>query len=343
MKNNFSNLINEVEKTKGIDKEEILKTLKESLVLAYQKSFNSKQNVEVEIEKDGEIKICVVKKIVDEIKDSDKEISLSEASLIDPESEIDGYIEFESRPEDLRRVAIKTIKEIVTQKLSKVEHEFLLNKFSIFIDNIVTGIVRGVNDDNIFVEIVLPQSDKITTVLALSDQMVVDDYKVGEHYKFYVRNVVNFKKGTNFLISRTSPRLVVRLLELEVPEIKNETIVIKDIAREPGKRTKISVISNSPNVDAVGSCIGERGERIKKVTEELRGEKIDIISYSEKIEEYVKNSIKPAQAISVTYDNIKNAYNVKVPNELLSLAIGKGGQNVRLATRLTGTRIDITS
>ena len=266
------------------------------------------------------------------------EISLAEAKKIDPAYEINDVVEKEVTPKNFGRIAAQTAKQVVIQRIREAEREMVFDEFSDREEDIITGIVQRIDQKNIIVDL-----GKTEAVLLPAEQMPGDDYRQGARIKAYITEVRKTTKGPQIFISRTHPGLLKRLFELEVPEIYDGTVEIKSVAREAGSRSKLAVHSNNKDVDPVGACVGPKGSRVQAIVNELRGEKIDIVKWDEDPEDYVANSLSPAKVVSVSLQTDQKIASVVVPDYQLSLAIGKEGQNVRLAAKLTGWKIDITS
>lgn len=329
-------LLDEIEKEKGISKDIVIEALTSALLSAYKKNYGAASDIEVKInEETGEIKVYARKNIVEEVVDRESEISLENAQKINPRYEIGGVCEFEVTPSSFGRIAAQTARQVVLQRIREAERELTFDKFSDRTNDIMTATVRK-KERNVLLEIGDTES-----ILMPNEQVRNDNYKVGEKYKVFVVEVANTAKGLNLIVSRSHPGLVRRLFELEVPEIKQGIIEIKGLTREPGSRSKIAVASNVKEVDPVGTCIGPKGIRVQNIIDELRGEKIDIIRYSDDPAEFISNALSPAKVVSIEIDKEKKSCSVKVPEDQLSLAIGKEGQNARLAARLTGYKIDL--
>lgn len=330
-------LLEEIEKEKGISKDVVLDALESALLSAYRKHFGAVQDAGVRIdEESGEIKVYAKKAIVEEVEDRETQISLEEARKHFADYQIGDVYEVEVTPASFGRIAAQTARQVVFQRIREAEREKMFDEFSDRENDIMTATVRRIERRNVMLEMGDTES-----VLMPNEQVRSDNYRVGERYKVFVVEVANSVKGVHLVVSRSHPGLVRRLFELEVPEIKQGLIEIKALTREPGSRSKMAVASNSPNVDPVGTCIGPRGMRVQSVIDELRGEKIDIIRYSENAADYVSQALSPAEVLSIDVDEEKHICNVVVPADQLSLAIGREGQNARLAARLTGWKIDL--
>lgn len=331
--------LEQLEKEKGIDKEIIIDALEQALISAYKKNFGSAQSVEVSIDRrTGEIRVYALKSIVEEITDPATEMSLEQANRFGPEFEIGDMVEVEVTPKKFGRIAAQTAKQVVMQRIREAERGLIFDEFSNREEDIVNGVVSRFDRKNIIIDL-----GRIEAVLPPSEQTPGEKYNVHDRIKIYVINVKKTSKSPQIYVSRTHPGLVKRLLELEVPEIADGTVEIKTIAREAGSRTKIAIFSRNENVDPVGACVGQRGGRIRAIVDELRGEMIDVIKWSSNDEEYIAASLSPAKVLQVDLDDESKVARVVVPDFQLSLAIGKEGQNARLAAKLTGWKIDIKS
>ena len=330
-------LLDEIEKEKGISRDVVVDVLNSALLSAYKKNFGAVQDAKVLIdEKTGEIKVYARKNIVEEVQNKECEISVEDAKLINPNYEAGDVLETEVTPSAFGRIAAQTARQVVLQRIREAEREKAFDEFSNRANDIMAATVRKIDRRNIMLEIGDTES-----VLMPNEQVKNDNYRPGDKFKVFVVEVANSVKGVHLMVSRSHPGLVRRLFELEVPEIKNGTIEIKGLTREPGSRSKLAVMSTVEGVDPVGTCIGPKGMRVQAVIDELRGEKIDIIKYSDNPAEYVSQALSPAKVVSITVDEEKKMCSVVVPADQLSLAIGKEGQNARLAARLTGWKIDL--
>lgn len=324
---------------KGIEKEVLLEALEAALISAYKKNFKSATNVRVELDEEiGAMKVYSRKSVVEEVEDEQQEISLEEARLIDPNYEIDDIIEVEVTPKDFGRIAAQAAKQVVTQRVREAERGVIYSEFVDREDDVMTGIIQRKDAWFVYVDL-----GKIEAKLAQSEQMPTEEYNIHDRIKVYVTKVENTSKGPQIFVSRSHPGLLKRLFEMEVPEIYDGTVEIKSVAREAGDRSKISVYAENPDVDAVGACVGPRGQRVQAIVDELKGEKIDIVEWSEDPVVYVSNALSPSKVIDVILNEEEKATTVIVPDYQLSLAIGKRGQNARLAAKLTGWKIDIKS
>jgi len=339
MKAEFIEALEEIEKEKGICKDTIFDALEAALISGYKKNFGSSQNVEIDINREnGDVKVYAKKTVVEVVEDDLLEISLEAAREIDSRYDINDIVRIEITPRNFGRIAAQTAKQVVMQKIKEAEREIIYDEFINRENEIVTGLVQRISKNNVFVDL-----DKTEGILAPSEQIQGEVYKQGDRIKAYILEVKKTTKGPQILLSRTHPGFVRRLFELEVPEIQEGIVDIISIAREAGSRTKIAVFSKDPNVDPVGACVGFKGARVKAIVDELKGEKIDIINWSKNIEEFLSNSLSPAKVISVDINEKEKSALIVVPDYQLSLAIGKEGQNARLAAKLTGWKIDIKS
>ncbi|HLS23390.1 MAG TPA: transcription termination factor NusA [Pseudogracilibacillus sp.] len=324
---------------KGIDKETLLEALEAALISAYKKNFKSASNVSVKFnEEEGTMKVFARKKVVDEVENEREEINLDEAREIDLSYEIGDIVEQEVTPTNFGRIAAQAAKQVVTQRVREAERDIIYEEYIDREEDVLTGIVERVDAHNVFVNI-----GKVEAKLSRMDQIESEKYEVHDRIKVYVTKVTKTNKGPQVSISRSHPGLLKRLFEMEVPEIYDGTVEIKSISREAGERSKISVYASNPEVDPVGSCVGPKGQRVQAVVNELNGEKIDIVKWSEDPVIYVSNALSPSEVIDVLVDEEERATTVIVPDDQLSLAIGKRGQNARLAAKLTGWKIDIKS
>lgn len=324
---------------KGMSPDVILDALEAALVAAYKRNFNASQNVEVFIDrKKGNVQVMAQKKVVDLVFEDSEEIDIEDAKKIDPHYELGDIVNIEVTPKDFGRVSAMTAKQVITQRIREAERGIIYSEYNEKTNEIVSGEIERIEKGNVFVDI-----GKTEGLLPVNEQPPGEKYEVGQIVKCYVSGVRQGTKGTQILLSRTHPGLVRRLFETEVPEIADGTVEIKGVAREGGSRTKIAVYSSNPDIDAQGSCIGQRGMRVQNIGDELKDEKIDIVKWSENPEEYIASALSPAVVESIEINEDEHTARVGVPENQLSLAIGKSGQNVRLAAKLTGWKIDIFS
>ncbi len=331
--------LNLLEKEKDISKDTLLEAIENSLLTACKNHFGKADNVKVTINRDtGDFKVIAEKTVVEEVTDDVTEISLVNAKLKDPRYEIGDIVNVEIRSKEFGRIATQNAKNVILQKIREEERKSLYNQYYEKEKDIVTGIVQRYVGKNVSINL-----GKVDAMLMENEQVKGEVFEPTERIKLYVLEVKDTPKGPKILVSRTHPELVKRLFESEVIEVKDGTVEIKSISREAGSRTKIAVWSNDPNVDPVGACVGLNGIRVNAIVEELRGEKIDIINWSENPAILIENALSPAKVITVLADDEEKTAKVIVPDYQLSLAIGKEGQNARLAARLTGFKIDIKS
>jgi len=328
-----------LEKEKGISRDVLIEAIEAALVSAYKRNFNQAQNVRVDLNIErGTMRVLARKDVVDEVFDSRLEISLEDARRIDPNYSVEDVVELEVTPKDFGRIAAQTAKQVVTQRVREAERGIIYNEFIDREEDIMNGIVQRVDSRYIYVSL-----GKIEALLPASEQMPNEQYKPHDRIKVYITKVERTSKGPQIYVSRTHPGLLKRLFETEVPEIFDGTVEIKSVAREAGDRSKISVHTDIPNVDPVGACVGQKGQRVQVIVNELKGEKIDIVKWSEDPVEFVANALSPSKVLEVLVNKEEKATTVIVPDYQLSLAIGKRGQNARLAAKLTNWKIDIKS
>ncbi|AEH48548.1 transcription termination factor NusA [Parageobacillus thermoglucosidasius] len=324
---------------KGISKEVVMEAIEAAIISAYKRNFGQAQNVRVDLNMEtGTIRVFARKEVVEEVTDPRLQISLEEAQRIDPNYQSGDVVELEVTPRDFGRIAAQTAKQVVTQRVREAERSVIYAEFVDREEDIMTGIVQRIDPRFVYVSL-----GKTEGLLPASEQMPNETYKPHDRIKVYITKVEKTTKGPQIFVSRTHPGLLKRLFELEVPEIYDGTVEIKSIAREAGDRSKISVHSDNPEVDPVGACVGPKGQRVQAVVEELNGEKIDIVRWSADPVEFVANALSPAKVLRVIVNEEQKATTVIVPDYQLSLAIGKRGQNARLAAKLTNWKIDIKS
>ncbi len=334
----FLEALEELEKEKGISKESLLETVEQALLAAYKKHYGDEEKVEVEIDREtGEIGVYEVKTVVEDVYDAALEISVEDARELKKRAKVGDEVRIEVNCEEFRRNAIQNGKQIVIQKVREAERQNIYDKFKVKEKDIINGIIRRIDEKkNIFIEF-----DGTEAILPMIEQSPADIYRVGERIKVYVAEVEKTNKFPKIVISRKNEGLLRKLFELEIPEIADGLIEIKSVAREAGSRAKIAVYSADKNIDTVGACIGQKGLRIKNIVDELNGEKIDIVEWKDSIEEFVSAVLSPAKVNSVELLEDGTTTRVIVDPSQLSLAIGKNGQNARLAAKLTGMRVDI--
>lgn len=328
-----------LEKEKGISKEIVIEALEAALVSAYKRNYGTSQNVEVIFDEDkGTITVNQVKEVVEDVYDSQLEISLDEARERNRAYEIGDKIKFEVTPKNFGRIAAQTAKQVIMQRMREAERSIIYNEYIAYEDDLMTGTVERQDSKFIYINL-----GKVEAVLSKRDQIENETYATHDRIKVYVSNVENSTKGPQVFVSRTHPNLIKRLFEQEVPEIYDGIVEIISIAREAGDRSKIAVASRDENVDPVGTCVGPRGARVQAIVNELNGENMDIVEWDKDPAIYIKNALNPAQVLEVQFDKDQHSCVIVVPDYQLSLAIGKRGQNVRLAAKLTGFKIDIKS
>ncbi|WP_455105328.1 transcription termination factor NusA [Peptostreptococcus sp.] len=343
MNTEFMQALDELVRDRGIDKDVLLETIEQALTSAYKKNFGSAQNVRIDMNREtGDIKVYSQRVVVDEsdLYDNFLEIELSEAREINQSYELGDIIEHEVTPGDFGRIAAQTAKQIVVQKIREAEREMTYNEFLEKQDELVTGeISRTSSRDG--KQIVFVQIGKGEGVLLQSEQIRGEDYRIGSNMKFYVLEVNRTNKNPQILLSRSNAGLVKRLFEMEVPEIQEGIVHIKSISREAGSRTKMAVKSIDDKIDPIGACVGTQGARVRNIVDELGDEKIDIVKYSDDPSTFIEAALSPSKVTKVFVDEANKSAIVIVPDYQLSLAIGKEGQNARLAARLTNWKIDI--
>jgi len=339
MNDEFMQAFEQLGKEKGIAQEVLFDAIEAALISAYKRNFSSAQNVRVALDREsGEIQVFARKTVVEEVTDPRLEISLSEARSLDPRYELEDVVELVVTPKNFGRIAAQTAKQVVMQRIREAERGIIYEEFSSRESDIVTGIVQRIEAKNVFIDL-----GKAEAILQPSEQIPGEIYRHGDRLKTYIIEVKKTTKGPQILVSRTHPGLLKRLFELEVPEIHDGVVEIKSVAREPGLRSKIAVNSRDENVDPVGACVGHKGMRVQTIVNELKGEKIDIVKWNTDPAKYIANALSPAKVVAVDINETEKASRVIVPDYQLSLAIGKEGQNARLAAKLTGWKIDIKS
>ena len=335
----FINALNQIEKEKGIDKEVIFEAIETSLVSACKKNFGTSQNIKVVINREtGDVACYAQKEVVEEVEDDMLQISLEDARNINPYFIIGDIIDIEVTPKNFGRISAQTAKQVVVQKFREAEREILYNQYITKEKDIMTGIVQRRERKNVIVQL-----GKIDAILTPNEQIPFEEYNFMDRIKVYVLEVKQSTKGPQIYVSRTHPELVKRLFEQEVPEVYDGTVEIKSIAREAGSRTKIAVYTKDKNVDALGACVGQNGYRVNVIVNELHGEKIDVINWSEDPKEFIAAALSPSKVVAVSINEQEQSAKIVVPDHQLSLAIGKEGQNARLAAKLTNWKIDIKS
>ena len=340
MKTEFVIALTQLAAERNLPKEVILRTMESALVPIFKKtSFAPDQEIWVKISSQtGEVKVFAKKIVVKRRKDPRQEMLLAEARKHKPEAQVGDVLEVEATPEDAGRIAAQTAKQVILQRLREAERDAIFGEYADKEGDIVSGVVHAVEAKHVSIDL-----GKAEGILPLVEQMAADHYRIGQRLKLYLMKVMRTARGTQLILSRTHQGLMRRLFELEVPEVFNGTVEIKAVAREPGVRSKVAVAARQEGVDAVGSCLGLRSIRIQNITKELGGEKIDVIQWHPDPNVFIGNALSPAATTSVEVSTEEKSASVVVPDKQLSLAIGRGGQNARLAARLTGWRIDIKS
>ncbi|MCL1872908.1 MAG: transcription termination factor NusA [Clostridiales bacterium] len=335
----FIEALKDLERERGIEMVVLLEAIEAALVAAYKKNFGSSQNVRVEIDRlTGDIHVYYRKEVVEELEDDRVQMSLAQAKSYDPDFEVGDFFESEVTPRSFGRIAAQTAKHVVVQRIREAERNLIYDQYTDRKDDIITGVVVRQEGRNYFIDL-----GKSEALLAPGEQIPGENYRQGSRMKFYLVEVKKTTKGPQVMLSRSHPGLLKRLFEMEVPEIHDGVVEIKSVVREPGARAKIAVHTERENVDPVGACVGAKGMRVQSIVNELCGEKIEIVRWDEDPVIYVSNALAPAKAVYVEiYEEDRSAF-VVVPDFQLSLAIGRSGQNARLAARLTGWKIDIKS
>lgn len=331
--------LNALEKEKEISKEKLLSAIETSLLTACKNHFGKADNFKVTINREtGDFKVIAEKEVVDDVTDDTTQISLADAKMINAKYDIGDMVNIEVKSKDFGRIAIQVAKNVILQTIREEERNVLFDQYSSKEKEVVTGVVQRYVGKNVIINL-----GKVDATLNESEMVRGETFKPNDRVKVYVLEVKNGNKGPKILVSRTHPELVKRLFEAEVAEVRDGTVEIMNVAREAGSRTKIAVWSSNPDVDPVGACVGINGARVNAVVEELGGEKIDIVAWNENAAYLIENALSPAKVVSVIADDEAKTARVVVPDYQLSLAIGKEGQNARLAARLTGFKIDIKS
>ncbi len=339
MKVEFLNALDEIEKERGIGKDVLIEAIEAALAAAYKRNYGSTQNVRVTISRDsGEIKVYNLRNVVETVEDPETETSLEEAKLVSSRLQVGDVMEREVSTADFGRIAAQTAKQVIVQRIREAERGVIYDEFSEMQDELMTGIVRRVERNNVYLGI-----GRSEGYLPPSEQARGERYMVNDRLRVYIVEVKRTNRGPQIIVSRSHPGLIKRLFENEVPEIKSGIVEIKGISREAGYRTKMAVYSRDDDVDPVGACVGQRGSRVEHVVAELGNERIDIVPWSEDPAEFIANSLSPARVSMVRLNERDKIARIIVADNQLSLAIGREGQNARLAAKLTGWKIDIKS
>ena len=339
MNSDLLDALTALEEQKGISRDVLIEAIEAALVTAYKRNFNQAQNVRVDLNLDtGSMIVYSRKDVVEEVEDDRLQISLEDAKMINPVYEVGDVLEQEVTPRNFGRIAAQTAKQVVTQRVREAERGRIHDEYKDSVDDIMVGTIERQDQRNIYVSL-----GKVEAALPVNEQIQGEVYKPQSKIRVYITKVERTTKGPQIIVSRTHPGLLRRLFEMEVPEIYDGTVEIKSIAREAGDRSKISVYAHNEEVDPVGSCVGAKGARVQTIVNELNGEKIDIVEWSEDPVVFVANALSPSKVLDVQVNEEEKSTTVVVPDYQLSLAIGKRGQNARLAAKLTGWKIDIKS
>lgn len=339
MSSDLLDALTALEEQKGISRDVLIEAIEAALVTAYKRNFNQAQNVRVDLNLDkGSIRVFSRKDVVEEVEDDRLQIAIEDAKAINPAYQLEDIVEQEVTPRNFGRIAAQTAKQVVTQRVREAERGLIYEQYVDREDDIVTGVVERLDSRNIYVGL-----GKVEAALPQNEQIQGETYRPHDRIKVYITKVERTTRGPQVIVSRTHPGLLRRLFEMEVPEIYEGIVEIKSIAREAGDRSKISVYAHNEEVDPVGSCVGAKGARVQTIVNELNGEKIDIVEWSEDPVVFVANALSPSKVLDVQVNEEEKSTTVVVPDYQLSLAIGKRGQNARLAAKLTGWKIDIKS
>jgi len=332
-------VIDQVSRDKGINKEILIATLVEAIVSAAKKKLGLKTEIEVNYNDDlGEIEVFEFKEVADKVKDPNTQISIEEGKKLDPECEIGDSLGIKMETSSFGRIAAQSAKQVIIQRMKDVERDIVFEDFKDRKGEVINGIIQRFDKGAAIINL-----GRTEAILPINEQIPTETYKQGDRVRAYVLEVKKISKGPQIVLSRTHPQFLAALFEMEVPEISQKIVRIINVVREPGSRSKIAVVSEDKDVDPVGACVGMKGNRVQYVVQELKGEKIDIISWNPDPAKFTCNALAPAEIIRVIIDEVNRSMEVVVPDEQLSLAIGKRGQNVRLASRLTGWKIDVKS
>jgi N utilization substance protein A len=336
---NLNHIIDQVVKDKGIDRTVLVEALEAAVLSAANKKYRNTRDLEAHFNDEiGEVEVFEFVTVVDEVENSYQEIDLGEARDIDPEVEVGDSLGMKMDASSFSRIAAQTAKQVIIQKVREAEREGVFNEFKDRLGELVNGIVRRYERGDLIIDL-----GRTEALLPHREQVPRENYRQGDRVRAYISDVRMATKGPQIILSRTHPGLLVELFSMEVPEVSEGIVEIKAVSREPGSRAKIAVLSNDPDVDPIGACVGMRGARVQNVVSELRGEKIDIINWTPDIARFACSALSPAEVTRVYVDNDEESLEIIVPDDQLSLAIGKKGQNVRLAAKLTGWKIDIMS
>ncbi len=339
MQSQFLAAINQLCDEKGIPKDKVMETIKAALRAAYRKDYgNRDQNIDVELsDKTESATVYLIKNVVKKVENKETEMTLAEARKYKKDAKVGDEVKIDVTPLEYGRIAAQSAKQVIIQRIQEAEREVMYDTFKDRENELINALVHRVENQSVYVNL----DNKITTILPPDQQIPRERYYGGQRIKLYLDKVIKTTKGPQLLISRTHPNLVKKLMELEIPEIKSNLVEIKAIAREPGVRSKVAVSSSDPKIDPIGSCVGQKGVRVSNVMDELNGERIDIILWNENSEEYIKTALSPAKVALIVLDKEAKRAKVYVNPDQRPLAIGKNGQNVRLASKLTGFELDI--
>ena len=336
---NLNHIIDQVVKDKGIDRAVLVEALEAAVLSAANKKYRNTRDLEAHYNDEiGEVEVFEFVTVVEEVENSYQEIDLSEAREIDPDVEVGDSLGMKMDASSFSRIAAQTAKQVIIQKVREAEREGVFNEFKDRISELVNGIVRRYERGDLIVDL-----GRTEALLPHREQVPRENYRQGDRVRAYISDVRMATKGPQIILSRTHPGLIAELFRIEVPEVAEGIVEIKAVSREPGSRAKIAVVSHDPDVDPIGACVGMRGARVQTVVSELRGEKIDIINWTPDIARFACSALAPAEVTRVYVDSEEESLEIIVPDDQLSLAIGKKGQNVRLAAKLTGWKIDIMS
>lgn len=339
MQIDFLGAIEQISKEKGIDSGVLLESIETAMASAYKKKYGSSLNIRVSVDRtSGNVKVFAYKNATDVVDNAYMEISIEDAQKINANYQIGDTVEIDVTPKNFGRIAAQNVRNVLVQKIREAERVIIYNKFLAKENEIVTGIVQRIEKKNLYIDL-----DKIEGILPPNERIPTEDYQLNERLKVYITEVKKTPKGPQIMVSRTHPGLIRRLFEREVPEIARGEVIIKSVAREAGFRTKLAVYSHDSGIDPVGACVGQKGLRVQEIVDELKGEKIDIIKWSNDPNEFISSALSPAKVLGVRVYEKEKMARVIVADNQLSLAIGKEGQNARLAARLTGWKIDIKS
>ena len=337
MKADLMPIFEQLQSERNIDKKVLIDAIRSAIETASKKSFTSYGNVEIDFDEEKwDFRVYQSREVVEQPEDRKTQISLEDARAIDPAADIGDHVRSEIAPGNFGRIAAQTAKQVIIQQIKEAERKNIFSEFKKREGDIITGTVKKQSHGNVIVDV-----GRAEGILTPKEQSPRDLYRFGERMKFYILEVSENERGPQIILSRAAPELVRLLFEMEVPEIYDSIVEIRSLAREAGHRTKIAVVSHDANVDAVGACVGMKGMRVRTVVDELRGEKIDVIKWSDDIKTFISNSLSPAVISTIMVDEKLKSILVTVPHDQLSLAIGKRGQNARLASKLTDWKVDI--